>query len=65
MQFKMIRWKNIRFYWFGRFRYKFSDHLINHYEKNVPRKLMKFETSAKYFDEIDKKRKRYMFGLGK
>lgn len=63
--FRMLRWKNIRFYWFGPFRYKFSEHLINHYQKNVPRYLMKSSTSTGDYNKIDQNHKRYMFGLGK
>ncbi|OTF77595.1 hypothetical protein BLA29_010850, partial [Euroglyphus maynei] len=60
----MITWKNTRFYWFGTFRYKFTEHLINHYRENVPKHLMNSGTTMRDFDKIDRKlHKRYQFGF--
>ena len=66
----MIGKKNsFKFYWIGRFRYKFSEHLINFYEQKVPKNSMKTlpkKTDNQYDSDVNQIdwSIRYSFGLG-
>ena len=56
------------FFWLGRYRYKFTEHLLNHYQRYVPKSMMTFLFDREQFHyrnfRIDWK-KRYSFTLGK
>lgn len=59
---------SFHFFWLGRYRYKFTEHLLNHYQRFVPKSLMTLLIDQEKFYNQNAKidwNKRYSFTLGK